>query len=114
MIYSVASLLSSLQAARKSLDISAGNTANANTDGYKAKAASQREGAGGAVTVTITNDVSPGPVYEKPGLGPVEASNVDYAREAVGQITARRQVDAVSAAIKTYDETLRNTIDILA
>ena len=106
--------LSGIQSAIKFLGVSANNVANSNTDGFKKDVASMSEGSNGGVTVSIEKSSEPGPVYKTKEGEIVEASNVDYAEEAVNQIVADHYLKANVAALKTANEMEGSFLDIFA
>lgn len=113
MISPFSSSVSGINAAFRMLDVSANNTANMNTDGFKKDSLSLREDENGGVVVSISKTGSPGPKYENYKGNTVEASNADYAEEAAILITAKHYLKANIAAFKTADEMQKSVIDIL-
>ncbi len=114
MISPLYSAVSGINAALKKQAVSANNVANSNTDGFKSSVASTQENEHGGVKVTISRGSEPGAVYDN-GYGTVaEYSNVNYAREAVDQGSARNLFAANLAALKTQEEMSESLIDILA
>jgi len=113
MLTSLYASVSGMKAAFKTLDISAHNTANMSTDGFKRQTARLQEGYYGGVVVTIGTDTPPGGLYESNGKL-VETSNVNYADEAVSQILSKHYLAANIAAFKTADEMERSLLDIKA
>jgi len=114
MISPIYSAASGINAALRKQDASAHNVANSNTDGFKSLVASSQENEHGGVKVTISKNTEPGAVYDN-GYGKVaEYSNVNYAREAVDQISSRTQFAANLSSLKTYEEMSESVIDILA
>lgn len=113
MLSSIFSSVSGIRAAFKMLDVSAHNTANMDTDGFKRQTATLQETGEGGVVVTIGRDTSSGRLYRSNGTL-VEASNVNYADEAVSQIITRHYLSANIAAFKTADEMEKSLLDIKA
>ncbi len=114
MISPLNSAASGINAAFKKQSVSAHNVANINTDGFKSSVASAQDIEHGGVKVTISQSTEPGAIYDN-GYGTVaEYSNVNYAREAVDQKSAKIQFAANLAALKTNEEMTESLIDILA
>ena len=113
MISSINSSVSALHAADRMLEVSAHNVANANTDGFKSSVASAQEDINGGVKVTISKNSQPGTVYDTGDGIMAESSNVNYATEAVNQISARTLFAANVASLKTYREMYKSIIDII-
>lgn len=112
MLSSLSASVSGIKAAFKMLDVSAHNTANMDTDGFKKETVKLQEDDGGVV-VTIGKDTSPGGVYQSNGK-PVESSNVNYADEVVSQIVSKHYLSASIAAFKAADEMVESLLDIKA
>ncbi len=114
MISAFSSSLSGMRAAFQMLDVSANNTANINTDGFKRQRLNLSEAASGGVTTAVETTTDPGAPYLSWDGTVVEGSNVDIAEEAVNQIIARRYLSANIAALKTADEMYESILDIIA
>jgi len=114
MSLSFNSSVSGIQAAIDMLGISAHNTANINTDGYKKQRVNLRDDHGSGVIVDITESTETGSLYKNKRGEMVEASNVNYVEEVVAQINARHLLSANVAAIKRTDEALESLLDIIA
>ncbi len=114
MISPANSSISAINAALTQQAVSAHNIANSNTNGYKRAVATTEEDAHGGVNVSIGKDPDQGPTYVRPDGIEVVTSNVDQAREAVDQIRARTMLAANVESLRTYEETLKSTIDIVA
>jgi flagellar basal-body rod protein FlgC len=112
MLSSVYASVSGIKAAFKMLDVSAHNTANMDTDGFKKETAKLEECDGGVV-VNIGKDSSPGAMYQSNGRL-VESSNVNYADDAVSRIISKHYLSANIAAFKTADEMVESLLDIKA
>lgn len=111
------SALSAMKAATTLLNVSANNTANMNTDGFKRSRAVVGEGQNNSVVVEISKTTGPGPLhdgYGTGGVGLVEGSNVDLADEIIGQIGAKRMFEANLSVFKTADEMEKSLLDIKA
>ena len=113
MISPVSLSASGIKAAFDSIDVSANNVANANTDGFKSDTAAFSEGANGGVVVNIRKSNTPGPAYFKDGKTAV-ASNTDLVQETAAEISAKTMASANIAVLKTADEMEKKAIDILA
>ncbi|MBI4948872.1 MAG: hypothetical protein HY955_01865 [Deltaproteobacteria bacterium] len=110
----ISSSLSGIRAAVAMIEASAGNTANANTNGYRKKTVALNEGDKGGVVASVKTSTSPGISYADTYGNVFEASTVDYAEEAVNQMTAKHMLYANIATLKTVDEMEKSVIDILA
>lgn len=113
MVSSVNSSVSALKAAEKLLEVSAHNVANANTDEFKSQEASLNEDEHGGVKVTISESTEPGREYDRGDGERVESSNVDYATEAVNQISARVMYAANLASLKSHEDTYKTLVDMV-
>lgn len=114
MIPSIYSSVSGVKAALKMIDVSANNTANADTDGFKKDTIRLKEGEYGGVVVNISKSAEDGPGYTNSDGKTITASNVNYAEEIGAQITAKQMMRANIAALKTADEMHKHLVDILA
>ncbi len=114
MSLSFNSSVSGIRAAIDILAISAHNTANINTDGYKKQRVNLRDDHDSGVIVDITESTETGSLYKNTGGDMVEASNVNYVEEVVVQINARHLLSANAAAIKRTDEAQKSLMDIIA
>lgn len=114
MTSAISSALSGIVAAMTMLDVSANNTANISTDGFKADVASMSEGDLGGVVVNLSKSTNPGYYYPDAAGALVEASNVDAAREAVNQIISKHMLAMNIASLKTANEMNKSVLDILA
>jgi len=115
MIRGLQSALSSLLAHATKLGVTAHNTANVNTDGFKKSRAVLSEAEAQGVKVDIRQLDAPGPmVYEQTENGAelVEKSNVELAEEMVDLITTRRGFQANLKTVQTADEVLGTIIDM--
>jgi flagellar basal-body rod protein FlgC len=113
MVSSFYSSISGMRAAFSMMDVSAHNTANLNTDGFKKQTVQLSEADKGGVTVTIGQSTAPGPTYQGPGGKIIEASNADPAEEIISQITAKYLLAANVAAFKKAADMEKSIIDIL-
>lgn len=99
-----------LQAASARLNVTAGNLANLDTAGYKARRANLTASAGGVAVGSVSADPSPGPV----DADGVEGSNVDVTTEAVDLIVEKQQYTASAQLLKTGNQMLGTLLDVLA
>jgi flagellar basal-body rod protein FlgC len=106
--------LSALQASTELLNVSAHNTANANTDGFQKINATLNEGKNGGVVVKLGENEQTGPAYQVQTTGEPEPSNTNIAEESVNQILAEYLLKANIEAIKTQDEMNESLLDVLA
>ncbi|MBU2550722.1 MAG: hypothetical protein KKB20_20100 [Proteobacteria bacterium] len=96
----------------------ANNLANMESRGYKAQRVHTVELPGGGVSVTVSQDISPGrPIVDPEGLpgseGPLEGSNVDPGREMIDLITTQRYFEANARALRSIEETRGQVLDIV-
>lgn len=89
MSISFSSSVSCIQAAFAMLNVSAHNTANLNTDGFKKQLVNLSEDSTGGVVADISESTEAGPLYTNSDGDTVEASNVDYLDEVAEQIKAK-------------------------
>ncbi len=108
------SSISGIRAAIDMLNVSANNTANINTDGYKKQHVNLRDGHNSEVVVDITQSTETGALYKNERGEMVEASNVNYVDEVVAQINAKHLLSANAAAIIRTDDALESLMDIIA
>ena len=113
MSVSFNSSLSGIRAAIDTLSISAHNTANINTDGYKKQRVNLRENHDSGVVVDITESTETGSLYKNKRGDMAETSNVNYIEEVVEQINVRHLLSANAAAIKRTDEALESFMNII-
>ena len=111
---SINTSLSALHAAVERLNLSAHNTANANTDGFKTLEATLKEGKEGGVVVSIEESGEEAAAYQVAGSGAVEPSNADYVDEAVEQSIVEELFLANLEALKAADEADESILDIMA
>jgi flagellar basal-body rod protein FlgC len=114
MSLSFNSSVSGIRATIDMLSISAHNTANINTDGYKKQRINLRDDHDSGVIVDITESTETGSLYKNKRGDMVEASNVNYVEEVVAQINAIHLLSANAAAIKRTDEAQESLMDIIA
>lgn len=116
MISGVGPTLSSMEAHKKKMDVTANNVANIYTDGFKKSRVVLHEGARGDVVVDIQKIETPGHTVEYSGESEevirTETSNVDYAEEAVNMVIAQRGFQLNLKVLQTEDEILGSLLDI--
>ena len=106
--------VSGVRVASDMLAVSAHNTANLNTDGFKKQRVDLREDPHGGVIADISESTEAGPLYRNADGDMAEASNVDYAEEAIVQMNAKHLLSANIATIKRIDEAQESLMDIMA
>lgn len=114
MSLSVNSPVSGIQAALNILNVSAHNTANINTEGFKKQRATLSEGNNGWVFAAIGENKESGPLYQDADGNVAKASNVDFSEEILHQISAKHLFSANVTALKTSDEMQKSLLDIVA
>ena len=114
MSLSFGSSISGIHAAFKALAVSAHNTANINTEGFKKERAIVTEGnIGEVVTKLDKKDTRNGSVYRSTSQDTFDTSNVDITQEIAEQISAKHLSSANIAAFKVFDEIQKGLIDIM-
>lgn len=114
MISAINSSQSGISAGLTRQEVSANNTANLSTEGFKKETVIQSEGSTGGVVVDIEKSTTPGPQFPKPDGTFVEASNVNLAEEAVNQNIAATAISANMAALEATLQTEKSIIDLFA
>ncbi len=114
MISALSSSISGMKAAFKMLDVSAHNTANLNTNGFKGQRVNLTENAVGGVSSTVETSTNPGPLYLAGNGTVTEGSNTDLATEIVNRMLATHYLSANIATLKTIDEMQNTLLDIIA
>ncbi len=114
MSLSFNSLVSGIRAATDMLSISAHNTANINTDGYKKHRVNLSEAINNGVIVDISGSNEAGLLYKNEKGDIVETSNVSYPEEIAVQINAKHLLLANIAVINRTDEAQESLMDIIA
>lgn len=102
--------VSALKALEKKADVTANNIANVNTNEFKASRALFETGEGPGVSVTITEEDTPGTTQPDGS----ESSNVNLPVELVNLITTQHSYSANTRVIETDGEMKRSLIDIFA
>ena len=100
------SSVSGIRAAIDMRDLSAHNTANRNTDGYKKQRVNLSEGTNNGVFVNISGSTEKGEI--------VETSNVNYPEEIAVQINATHLLLANIAVINRTEEAYEALLNIIA
>ncbi|HVO82854.1 MAG TPA: flagellar basal body rod C-terminal domain-containing protein [Syntrophobacteria bacterium] len=116
MISGINATISGLQALDKKMESTANNTANLETDEFKATRVTLEETEPSGVKVTIQTLNTPGhQVYEETndGLTLVEKSNVDLAKEMTDLTVTQRSWEAMTKTIQTQDEMVGTILDIV-
>lgn len=114
MLLTFGSAISGIRAAFNVLAVSAHNTANINTEGFKKQRALLTEGKNGEVVTKIDKkDTRNGSVYQSTSQDTVDTSNVDITQEIAGQINANHLSSANIAAFKVFDDVQKGLIDIM-
>ena len=108
------SSVSGIRAAIDMRDLSAHNTANINTDGYKKQRVNLSEGTSNGVFVNISKSTEAGLLYKNEKGDIVETSNVKYPEEIATQISAKHLLSANIAVINRTDEAYETLLDIMA
>ena len=106
--------LSAIRALFTRLDVTANNTANANTDGFKKSRVDLQEAAPGGVKVTISTVDTPGSPLP-PADGETvyqETSNVSLEEEMVNLIITQYTFSANLKTLKAEEELQKSLLDI--
>ena len=110
-------VVSSINAHERKLDVTANNVANVNTNGFKRQRAVLQEGLVGDVRVKVHKDDTPAPVDplapDVPGVAK-ELSNVNLADEMTSLVPTTVGYKANLKVIRARDEMLGNLLDTLA
>lgn len=115
MISGISAALSGIHAGGRILGVSAHNIANAQTEGFKRIRALPEESSAGGVTVTLNQDLRPGPAIFDPE-DPItfrEGSNVDLEEEVVTTLQTTHLIEANIASFRAQDNVLGSLLDIL-
>ncbi len=116
MISPIASSLSALAAARKKMDVTANNVANANTDEFKKSRVTLSEESSGGVSASVdVVDTSgiPKEAIQNGRLVQTESSNVDLAEEITELIPTKAFHEANLKTLKTQQDMLGTVIDLM-
>ena len=104
---------SGMNAAAEKLAVAAHNTANINTDGFKAQHVVVDEVSSGGVTTNTIPLQKEAPVLLRDGQM-VEGSNADIVTDTLSRIEAIHAYKANAVALRTYMEAETSMINILA
>ena len=113
MVNGVGASLAGLAAFEKKVAAAANNIANSNTTGYKKTEATITEDAAGLPEVNLKRIDTPGPLVPEEDGTLTEQSNVDLAQELTQSMVAQRGYEANIKALKSQDNLLGLTLDIL-
>ena len=106
---------SGMRYADTSLSACASNTANLQSDGYKARVVSGRTLAGGGVEASVRIDSSPGVTSVNPTTGEsTEGSNVDLEASIIGGKAATFMYAANAAVLSAAEAATGTLLDRLA
>jgi flagellar hook protein FlgE len=115
MIPAIHAALSGVFGFSKSIEVSAHNVANINTDGFKKSRMELIALESGGVQPIVRKDKSSGAVsLSSRGYDPtqLELSNVDLGEETVNRIIGQRGFEANLQTIRTADDMLGSLLDI--
>lgn len=115
MLTGIGSSLSALMAIQTRTQVTANNTANVNSDGFKKTRVTLSEGLEKTVSANLRQVESPGPMVYEPTLDGqtlVEKSNVDLAEEIPTLLLDRRAFQANIKTVQAQDEMLGSLLDI--
>jgi len=119
MISGLSISLTALGAYGKKLGVTASNTANANTEGFKKSQAEFQDSSpdGQGVEARVEPSTTPGAQFlENTTYGPrlVEPSNVDYGDEMLSLIMVRRGIEVNARAVRTQDHALGTLVNLIS
>jgi flagellar basal body rod protein FlgG len=112
MIPGIQSSLAALFTFGKKISSNSQNVANSNTDGYKKRVTRVSEGRRGLPEAQTTISDTPGLIIQEEDKTR-ETSNVDLTEEMPQMMIATRAYEANLKSIKTQDEVLKSTLDML-
>lgn len=105
--------MTALRALDKKMEVTANNTANVNTDGFKASRVETQEAYPGGVKVTISQTETPGtPLPVAEGSETAESSNVSLEEQMLELVTTPQMYKANLEVVKSEDEMLGSLLDI--
>jgi flagellar basal-body rod protein FlgC len=116
MITSVNGTILALQAYKTRLGVTADNIANVNTDEFKKRRVTLKEGNRGDVQVDIKRVNTPGHRYQElegDQLVEKESSNVNLEEEIPEMMVTQRTYEANLKVLQTQDEMLGTMLDIM-
>lgn len=111
--YAVSVARSGMNAAAKKLAVAAHNTANINTDGFKAQQVVVDEVSSGGVTTNTIPISKEAPVLLRDGQM-VEGSNADVITNTLSRIEAIHAYKANAVVLRTHMESEESVVSILA
>ncbi len=116
MLSSISSSLSLLQAVQVRRNVSAHNTANLQTEGFKKSRVDFQEAPGGGVRPSVSRVETPGvPLPPTQGTGTLgEGSNVNLVEEMTGMLVSEKMTQAAVTVIRSEDDRLGTLLDIVA
>ena len=117
MIPAVNSTLSALQAYKKSMNVTANNIANVNTEAFKKSRATMKEGVNGGVEVNAEKVNTPGHRYQElqgDQMVEKETSNVNLEEELPDLMVTQRTYEANLKVLQTRDKMLGSMLDIIS
>lgn len=97
----------------RQLETIANNTANLNTDGFRAKKATITNNKEGLPELKVTISRTEGIPIQGPDTPVREPSNVDLSQETGNSLVARRGYEANLKALRVQEETTQSVLDIL-
>ncbi len=106
--------VSGIRAAIDMRDLSAHNTANINTEGYKKSRVNLSESTNNGVFVDISKSTETWLLYNNEKGDMVESSNVSYPEEIATQINATDLLSVNIAVINRTDEAYKDILNITA
>lgn len=98
----------------RQLETIANNTANINTDGFKAGKTAVVENKQGVPVLIVSLDRTSAIPIQGPDSPVREISNVELSQELPNLLVARRGYEANLKALKVEDELIKSTMDLLA
>ncbi|MCE5282111.1 MAG: flagellar basal body protein [Deltaproteobacteria bacterium] len=105
--------MTALRALDKKMEVTANNTANVNTDGFKASRVETQEAYPEGVKVTISQTETPGtPLPVTEGSETAESSNVSLEEQMLELVTTPQMYNANLEVVKSEDEMLGSLLDI--
>ena len=116
MVNSIGNNLAALKAFGTKMETTAKNIANVNSEEYKKNRATLKEGPNSGVQADVERINTPVPsiaTVEGDQITKKELSNVDLAEEISDMIITKHGYSANLQAVKTQDEMLGATLDIL-
>lgn len=116
MLAAISSALSGLNALQKRVNVTAHNTANVLTEGYKKSRVVMEEAHAQGVNARVETVNTPGPRIERDtpeGKRMVEQSNVDLEDEIVTSMTTTRAYQANLRVIQAEDRRLGKFLDMI-